>query len=218
MALRTYRAWSRDLAPTWLRGDWGGALVEMLGFTFDSIEEADYEAGAAGLLDAPTFPADALPLIGNERQIERYPSESDDTYKARVKGAWVAWPQAGTKGGELSQLGDGAFTADIKEMRDWNWDGDAANWSRFWVIITDHGWSRTHWGDGRKWGEGVWGCTASQAEAQTLIRIVRKWKPAHVVAIIVVVMDDVAWAAGQPDGTWGNPANRNTAALYHYYR
>lgn len=218
MAVRTYRQWAKDLAPTWLRGEWGGKLVEFAGFVFDTIQEADFEGGAAGMLDAPTFPADALPLVGSERQIERYTAESDATYKARVKGAWVAWPQAGTKGGELSQLSAGAFTADIMEMRDWNWDGDAANWSRFWVIITGHGWTRTHWGDGRLWGSGVWGCSATQAEASTLIRIVQKWKPGHVVPIIVVVMEDGAWSAGPPDGTWGNPANRNPAALYHYYR
>ena len=218
MAIRTYRRWARDLTPTWLRGTWGGALTELFGFMFDVIEEEVFEAGAAGMLDAPTFPADALPHVGSERAIERYPSETDATYKARVKGAWVAWPQAGTIGGLLSQLTAGEFTAAINEMKDWDWDGDAANWSRFWVVITDHGWSRNRWGDGRKWGEGVWGATATQAEAHTLLRIVSKWKPGHVVAIIVIVMEDVAWAADLPDGTWGNPANRNRAALYHYYR
>jgi hypothetical protein len=218
MAIRNYRAWARDLVPTWLRGEWGGALVDTFGFVFDLIQEANYEAGASSLLDAPTFPSDALPLIGSERQIERYPSESDATYKARVAGAWIAWPQAGTPGGLLSQLTAGTFTATLKEMKDWNWDGDAANWSRFWTIITNHGWTRTHWGDGRTWGSGTWGSTASQAEAETLLRIIRKWKPAHVVGITIVVMDPVAWAAGQPDGTWGNPANRNSAALYHFDR
>lgn len=218
MAVRTYRAWARDLAPTWLRGDWGGALVEMFGFTFDAIQEANYEAGAAGLLDAPTFPVDALPLIGNERNIERYPAESDDEYHARVKGAWVAWPQAGTINGVLSQLTAAGFDAEIKEMKDWNWDGDAANWSRFWVILHNTGWARNKWGDGRKWGEGVWGVNASRDEVHTLRRIVKKWKPAHCIAIIIVVLDEVAWAAGQPDGTWGVPANRNRAAIYHYER
>ena len=221
MALRTYRAWARDLVPTWLRGEWGGKLVELFGFTFDSIQEANYEAGAAGFLDAPTFPADALALVGSERNIERYPSETDATYKARVAGAWVAWPQAGTRGGLLSQLTAGAFTATIYEMWDWNWDGPSSsnpNWSRFWVVISNHGWTRTTWGDGRTWGAGTWGSTASQAEAQTLLRIVRKWKPAHMVAITIVVMDDSAWALINPLGTWGNPANRSTAALYHFER
>jgi hypothetical protein len=219
MAVRTYRAWARDLAPTWLRGSWGGSLVECIGFIFDTIQEANYEAGAADCLEAPTFPGgEALALKGSERSIERYPAESDAAYKARVKGAWEAWPQAGTDGGLLSQLSAGTFTAALKEMRDWDWDGVAANWSRFWTIITDHGWVRTHWGDGRTWGAGTWGSTASQAEAQTLLRIIRKWKPAHTVPITIVVMEPVTWAAEQPDGTWGDPANRSTGALYHYER
>lgn len=218
MAVRTYRKWAIDNAPTWLRGTWGGKLVETLGFLFDAIEETNFEAGAAGTLEAPTFPTDAIALIGSERNMERYTAETDDQYKARVQGAWVAWPQAGTTNGVLSQLTAGGFTAALKEMRDWDWDGDAANWSRFWVVVAATGWSPTHWGDGRSWGEGVWGADATAAEAATLIRIVRKWKPGHVVATIVVVLDDVAWAAGQPDGTWGDPANRNPAALYHYDR
>ena len=222
MPVRTYRAWARDLSPTWLRGTWGGPLMEIIGLVVDTALEAAYEAGAADCLDAPTFPGgDALALKGAESSIERYPAESDATYKARVKGRWTAWPQAGTAGGLLSQLAAGAFTAVIKEMRDWNWDGPAAtnpNWSRFWTVITGHGWTRTHWGDGRKWGEGVWGCSASQPEAETLLRIIRKWKPAHVVPITIVVMEPTPWAAGQPDGTWADPANRNPAALYHYER
>lgn len=221
MAVRTYRAWARELMPTWLRGTWGGAFVDTIGLVFDAIQEANYEAGAANLLDAPTFPADALPLVGSERNIERYPSETDAQYKARVRGAWTAWPQAGTKGGILSQLSAGAFTAAIMEAWDWNWDGPFAtnpNWSRFWTVITNHGWSRTHWGDGRTWGTGTWGSTASQAEASTLLRIIRKWKAAHTVPITIVVMEPSTWASEQPDGTWADPANRSTAALYHYER
>lgn len=218
MAVRTYRRWAIDNAPTWLRGNWGGKLVETFGFLFDAIEEANFEGGAAGSVEAPTFPADAIALIGSERNLERYTSETDDQYKTRVHGAWVAWPQAGTTNGVLSQLAAAGFDAELKEMRDWDWDGDAANWSRFWVVIHNTGWSRTHWGDGRRWGEGVWGCDAPREEVHTLRRLVRKWKPAHVVAIIVVVLDEVTWSAEQPDGTWGNPVNRSRSALYHYER
>lgn len=218
MAVRTFRKWAIDNAPTWLRGTWGGKLTELFGFLFDTIEETNFEAGAAGSLEAPTFPADAIGLIGSERNMERYSAETDAQYKARIQGAWIAWPQAGTRNGILSQLTLGGFTAELKEMRDWDWDGDAANWSRFWVIITGTGWATRAWGDGRVWGEGVWGADAPTEEAHTLLRIIRKWKPGHVVAITIVVFDDVAWAADQPDGTWDVPANRNPAAIYHYDR
>lgn len=218
MAVRTYRKWAIDNAPPWLRGEWGGRIVEFVGFLFDTIEEESFEAGAAGSIESPTFPVDALALIGSERNIERYNAETDDQYAARVQGAWVAWPQAGTMNGLLSQLTAAGFDAEIKEMRDWDWDGDAANWSRVWVVLHNTGWVRNKWGDGRKWGEGVWGVNASRDEVHTLRRLIRKWKPAHVVVIVVVVLDEVTWAAEQPDGTWGNPANRSRSALYHYER
>lgn len=218
MAFQTYRSWARTLSISALLGEWGGKISQTFALMFDAEASTTVEAGACNQLNAPTFPIDALPLKGSDRNIERYPGESDASYMARVAGAWVAWPQAGTHNGLLGQLTAAGFTATIKEMRDWNWDGNTANWSRFWVVITGTGWARTHWGDGRKWGEGVWGCNAPLDQVHVLRRIVRKWKPGHMVAIIVVVLDDVAWAAGQPDGTWGNPANRNHAALYHYER
>lgn len=218
MALRTFRKWARDNAPTVLRGNWGEYLTGTFGFVFDAFCDAAYEGGAAAMLDAPTFPTDALGHVGNERLMERYATETDDGYKERVRGAWVAWPQAGTLGAMLQQLTAAGFDAEIKEMADWDWDGDAANWSRLWVVIHNTGWSRTTWGDGRVWGEGVWGCDAPREEVHTLRRLVSKWKPTHCVAIIVVVLDEVTWAAEQPDGTWGDPTNRSRSALYHYER
>ena len=217
MPLRTYRQWALELSPPWLRGPWGEKLLNVLGGVFDEAYGTIFEAGAAASVDAPSFPNDALGLLGSERNIERYPAETDAEYKARVKGAWESWAQAGTMRlvSELAYLG---FTAEIKENWTWNWDGDSANWSRFWVVITGHDWAATHWADGRHWGEGVWGCDATVEEMNALIRLVMKWKPGHATPILVIVMDNGAWDGDQPDGTWGDPANRNAAALYHYER
>jgi hypothetical protein len=176
------------------------------------------EAGACNQLPAPTFPVESLSPKGNERQIERYPGDTDEIYKERVAGAWVAWSQAGTVPGMLSQLTAAGFDAEIKECRDWDWDGDTANRSRFWVILHNTGWTPRLWGDGHVWGVGVWGVDAPIEEVNLLVRIVMKWKPGHMVPIIIVVLDEAAWAADQPDGTWGDAANRNPAALYHYFR
>ena len=229
MALRTYRQWALDLSPPWLRGEWGEKLAEAFGFVFDAIQEANFEAGAAGLLDAPTFPIEALEYIGHERNIERYVGESDAQYKARVKAAWESWPQAGTMRivAELAQAG---FTAEIKEVHTWTWDANVAWWSRFWAVITSHGWAPVYWGQpGRKWSDGVWGCDASQPEAATLLRLIRKWKPAHMFPVTVVVMDQSRWASQQPDGTWDDPSHRANSytdgsghaqpiSLYHFER
>lgn len=233
MALKTYRKWALDLAPPWLRGNWGEKLVQAFAIVFDSIVEANFEAGAAGTLDAPTFPHEALEYIGHERLVERYPAESDATYKARVKGAWESWQQAGTRH-LVRELAAAGFTATIKLTYDWNWDsavgeGGGPWWSRFWTVITVHSWAPVYWGASRRWGEGVWGCDASQPEAETLLRIIRKWKPAHMFPITVVVLDLTRWNAQQPNGTWDNAALRanhydpgnghlQPIAIYHYER
>jgi len=218
MAIRTYRQWALELSPTWLRGPWGEKFANTIGGLFDEAYDAVFQAGAAGSIGAPTFPVDALALVGSERSIERYPDETDDEYKTRVKGAWESWEQAGTMRlvSELLYLG---FTAVIKEnfTSGWNWDGDANNWSRIWTVITGHGWSPTAWGgSGRKWtNDQVWGCDATANEAATLLRLIRKWKPGHVFPITIVVMSG---GTPSPDGTWGDPANRSTDSLYHYER
>jgi hypothetical protein len=119
---------------------------------------------------------------------------------------------------ELSYLG---FDAEIKEVHTagWDWDGDTDNWSRFWVVITQDDWDPIYWGTGgAAWGDGVWGCDATQAEAGTLIRLIRKWKAGHMVPITVVVMDAETWDEEQPDGTWSDPANRSASAIYHFER
>jgi hypothetical protein len=220
MAQRTYRQWALDNSPPWLLGTWGTKLVSAIGVMFDDARSSIYQAGAAGSLDAPTFPADALALMGSERNIERYPAETDDEYHLRVKGAWESWAQAGTMRlvAELDYLG---FTAEIKEIfsDDWDWDGDTDNWSRIWVVITQDDWGSIAWGSGgTAWGTGVWGCDATQSEAATLLRLIRKWKPGHVVPITIIVMDAGTWATEQPDGTWDDPGNRSASALYHFER
>lgn len=221
MAIRTYRQWALDNSPPWLHGTWGKKLVEAIGVMFDDARNTVFEAGAAGSVDAPTFPVDALALVGSERNIERYPDETNDEYRVRVKGAWESWAQAGTMRlvAELTYLG---FTAEIKEVHTagWDWDGDTDNWSRVWIVITEHSWEATTWGEsGRTWGgAGVWGCDAEQNEAATLLRLIRKWKPGHVFPITVVVMDESTWDSEQPDGTWDDPAERSESALYHYER
>jgi hypothetical protein len=104
----------------------------------------------------------------------------------------------------------------------WNWDGNTAKWWRQWVIIYvgPLGWTvGPKWGDGGKWGDPgrLWGISGPQsAQLQTIRSIIRQWKAAHVwVPNIILTANtarfDPAHAAGggvNPDGTWGNPANR----------
>lgn len=206
------------LSPTVLQGNRAQRLVSGgIGLMFDLMAETVNQSVKARFFGSNTFPADAMRYLGEERMLPRYPVDTDATYKARLQGAWEAWQKAGTDQGVVSQLEAMGLTAYIREQNiDWDWDGDSDNWSRFWVIITGHPWQRWLWGDGSLWAGGqTWGSTATAAEVRSIRALVRKWKPGHVVCgHIIVVFDEATWNAEQPDGTWGDPANRSKSAIY----
>jgi hypothetical protein len=216
MAIKPYRTWAMQFVPTWLRGEWSDKLVRAVTLPFDMLSELSHNAGASSYFLEPEFAPDALPYLGRERLMPRYPAESRGSYKARLHGAWDAWAQAGTIQGMLAQLSAWGVTAEIKEMWDWNWDGDYDNWSRFWVVIHEH-----PWGEAAKWGEFVYGdgttygSSATASDVDSVRSLIRKWKPAHMVCEnIIIVLDADGWPLQQPDGTWDEPANRNPAAVY----
>lgn len=110
----------------------------------------------------------------------------------------------------------------------WNWDGNTVPWWRCWVIIyaTNLGWTTgPKWGDGGSWGgpNRLWGIGGTTASFLAQLRqIIKQWKPAHawVYNIVIALADnlfDPSHAQGggiNPDGTWGNPANRPANAIF----
>lgn len=110
----------------------------------------------------------------------------------------------------------------------WNWDGNTAPWWRAWMIlyVSPLGWTiGPHWGDGGKWGDAgrLWGITGPHAGViPTLLAIIKKWKPAHTQILNVILTTNnsrfnPALPAGggvNPDGTWGNPANRPSDCVF----
>ena len=104
----------------------------------------------------------------------------------------------------------------------WDWDGNTVPWWRAWVIIyvSPLGWTiGPKWGDGGHWGDSgrFWGITGPlPGQLQLLLAVIKKWKAAHswVVNVILTTNNarfNPALPAGggiNPDGTWGNPANR----------
>jgi hypothetical protein len=119
----------------------------------------------------------------------------------------------------------------LLQQGNWNWDGNAASWWRMWVIVYVGPLSWTvgsagpHWGDGGHWGDAgrLWGITGATAgQIQALRVLVKQWKAAHVwVPNIILTANtarfDPTHAAGggvNPDGTWGNPANRFTDCVF----
>lgn len=189
----------------------------VIGLMFDFTLEGALVAIKARGLRSPDFPTDGLDYIGSERCLPRFPNESHADYKTRLLAAWDIWRQSGTQGGiELlfSLLG---ITIDIKTNAQWNWDGQTTNWSRFWLVVTDHPWvAGPPVGTLNPVGNGTTiGTTASPDEVRAVRNIVIDHKAAHdICPNIVIVLDEVAWAADLPDGTWGNIVNRNPTARY----
>jgi hypothetical protein len=84
-------------------------------------------------------------------------------------------------------------------------------------VIKDHPWGpQAELGTGLVL-DGTWtlGSTATPEEVATVRKIVRTWKPAHMVCeYIVIVFDETEWDSDPPSGDWHIPGNRSEAAAY----
>ena len=98
-----YRDHLPAAAPSWLRDtDAGQAWLEEHGQALDDLVA---EVKSAVKARMPTeAPADALPWIGQERQILRAPFDANESYAKRLEGAWDTWPFAGSAVGILLAL------------------------------------------------------------------------------------------------------------------
>lgn len=179
-----------DLSPPWLQTAEGAAFQRAFGRLKDRLIARAKEAVKSAYPEHA--PADALPYIGGDVMLERGPTESEESYRARLGAAFDAWRYAGTKKGLLEYaLAPAGFTnADTITNREWAKlggvppDGNTARWARFWVVLAiPHGITLNGlWGDsGKKWGEkGTrWGSSASDATIATIRRLITTWSPAN---------------------------------------
>jgi len=224
MATLTNREWIESRLPTWFKKKLGVAprFIGAMALMADGLIQGVVEGVKARSLYIG--PDDALPRAGRDSSLPRYPNETPASHRARLVKRWDDWPQAGTELGLLSQYLGFQALAELKENVDWNWDGVAAKWSRFWITIPQpHHWiddglededepyGPPVWDDG-----GVWDAeNMTVEEVATLRGIPRRFKPVHVKGeFIIVIFDNTLWNADLPDGTWGDPANWNTHAMY----
>lgn len=217
----TYRDWlQRILPPILVDNEWGAKLASLYALAQDTVQDTVALAVYARSLTSRAFPADALRLVGSERSMPRYLVETDAQYRQRLLGAWPAWSSAGTAPTLAGQLVLAGYTdAAVYDTHDWNWDGNDADWSRFWVLLPVNPFEIWRIGDeGVVIGEDrVIGLNAKPSDIAYVRGIVRRWKPAHMRCseIIFLTAAVSAWEAHLPDGTWGDPANRNNdAAAY----
>ncbi len=228
---KTNVEWALEISPPWMVGPVGELWTSALGFWFDMQAEAAVQAVKAAQLRSDTFHVSALPLIGNERQMPRYPIETDDQYNLRLRGAFGTWAKAGNFQAIIDQLAIIGLTAEIWEqgqngpspLQDsaaiWDWDDDTANWSRFFVVITGHPYTERVWDDGWTYDDGgTWGSDATVEDVQLVQSIVTHWKKAATVyPHIIIVMDQAAWDLVSPITTGDRYdifANRSDSAIY----
>lgn len=222
--------------PQFLGRGLGERLVYLLTLPMDGVMQWAWEGIKARFPEEA--PPDALGPIGRDRRIVRGRDESDESYIARLL-IWLdSWRAAGNAWSVLDQVAgyfaptpprlrivtnsgmwftresDGARSWLIASPNNFDWDGDTASWSRFWLVIyadplTDGG----EWGDNvREWGDGgTIGTSATPGDVAIIRQIVQTWKGAHSrCEWIIVALDPesfdpeaAAGAPGMPDGTWG---------------
>lgn len=169
----------------WARSHYGERLTGTIALLTDTLAEGANQAVKARF-DSPyrghNPPPDALPYIGQNKNIERYIADTDITYKGRLLQAFSLWSQAGTKQAVLRALAAyGQPLAQLYEDKDWA-RPPKPYWSQFWILFP----SGTHtvtpgtetFGGGATYGSGVVygasGITADEVDA--LRRLVKKWK------------------------------------------
>lgn len=164
-----------------LSAGWFGVLC---GLTGDLIAEGMTAATRMPWLKDPNSPDDVLPLIANERGLQRYPGETPASHRTRLVKAWDSYSFAGSATEIEAQLAAYGYPGKVTFFpgRDGPFGQLAPYWSQFWLTfptgthpVTSEGppWDSFNWDDGH-----VWGPVGYTPEfAATLHAIVNKWKP-----------------------------------------
>jgi hypothetical protein len=90
------------ISPPWLAGRVTERIGYAVGLVLDATNDQIREGVRARMPGEGT--PDALPFIGNDRQIDRGPRESADSYAARLREAFDTWRAAGSARAMLGQL------------------------------------------------------------------------------------------------------------------
>ena len=239
MRWRNFYTVRTSVAVRWLTEGEG----DKVGFALGMIQNGHVQRVYDGLLcrfpqndptGETTAPDDALAAMGRDRLIPRGRTETPQTYARRL----IRWlddhRQRGSAWMMMKQLADylgagyafrtydvagNCFSRDVNGVEThvkgttWDWDGNTAAWSRFWVIVYPNGdWttSTLDYGDASpKYGPNLaqWGVEIPREEIATMRSIIATWKPAGTRCVnIIVAFDPMTFdpAAPEPDGTWGS--------------
>lgn len=220
-----YRQHQQDLLPGPFGADGGASTAAMEGAAKDALLARTKSSVYAGLVADPDgrgreAPADGLPRLGLDADIERVPGESDTAYRARVEGAWESWSWAGTEYGVMHAVGLlGLGHPAVISWRALPWDTNATRWARLRIAFRGF----ASW-TGAPWGSWAWGArvvepieTADPATSRkALRRVLRKWINARDrVEVVQIDRGGLLWGRFPWGGatwttstttTWGPPA------------
>ena len=143
-------------------------------------------------------PADALPFLGADSNIERFPGEPDGTanpptgYHGRLMARWETWKKAGSAQGVIASLRAYGFT-DVQLVQDFEAHYFQGDWySRFQVIVgPDFGALAfaplvapfTTDAEGSTTG----GSTATISQVRAVKRQILKWKAVHSYPVRIIL-------------------------------
>lgn len=213
----SFRDYIKKISPPWLANTYGERLLFGIALPVDALFDMLNQGIKARMPGYGT--STALTLIGNDRSLPRYASESDFAYIFRLQNAFDTWHLAGGIVNFLSQLavyflpaaprfrvvsGDrlwytysaGVATRTFSAMPNWLWDTTSNAWWRSWVIIDP---LALGWTVGPVFGAaGVTiggttrtiGSSVTQSQASEIFALVRKWKPAHTYLVSVMITFD----------------------------
>lgn len=174
--------------------------ITLIGYP-DRGRDAELEPGTGLLCQAvkERFPTtcsdDALDLVGSNMQIERFPGESDDAYRARASNAFEAHSWSGTAVGIATYSLEpycaalGATDPTVTVLEDWQ--GAFAPWtggwySRFLVVIQNSPWTGLELDSAEAvLDDCTLGSTASVDEIRQVKRQILKLKDAHGLPVTV---------------------------------
>lgn len=136
-----FRNYVSHIVPPWLRRYWGERLVGgAIGLYADLLMEGGAQATKAPWLRSNTSPDDALPRIGDERNVPKVDGETPDEYRERLANAWELWGEAGTVTYGANVLEAWGFTPAgvfVYAWKDGDQDAAATHWSKYSVVALD---------------------------------------------------------------------------------
>lgn len=232
-----------------------GTFLEATGITLDSaIQSLDQGLRLSQPLRCDVS---AFPVLAKDRSMRIYPAEPEASKRLRLAQWKQLHRQRGTHQGEMRHsqpyflpdtpimrivhqdgagasatwhtLGaDGTYTIHRATPSNWNYDGQTAKWSRYWVItyapsaILDV----ARWDDGGTYDGGEVYDGLLTSAAQDLVSMILEWKSAHsrMAAYILAtdpasfnpaataVTDPTGWTS-LPIGNWGSPLSPPPVAV-----